>query len=581
MKRANFHGIKIFGFNGLPDKRAMKGFRSPPLWVKVVSLVLLFGLAGFSIFGAWKAYTMPERVRGSVPLASYQHKGEFDYLVYVNPSHLHGTAVETPKEETDSIYFTNLISRIDIEFNYDFIADGLITDVSNTIDLVAIVTGPSEWQKEVLLRSMTATNEHVTIKFPLRLQQFDQLIDEIEAELGIRSTGGGSNVYDLDIEGRVHIEGNTSNGAISDTFVLPMELKVGRGTLKWSNNLARSERKSVGGFSYKHQGGFGYTIKLRDNSLYESDTTVLNREPYEWPSALAIGPGDVYFSRITDVMMANFTYQFLCDKPVNKLTEEVEIKAVLEFPEVWSRTFVLVPKTKKSGDFTVDFAIDLAYFSELTSTIQDEIDLGPPTHDLTITAVVHTIAETDFGTINEVFTHMLEGTLTATAITWNYELAGSEPGSIMGAQMVPNTERFIGFTPDKSRIIFPIAAAVFLLAAVYWLAVVMRYREPWLSDLEKEAILAKKKHKGLIVDVVELPDIKGGMVVSLNTLAELVTTADTLFKPVLHKAGRLRHIYRVIDAAVVYEYVNDYGIDIADAGSLDKLDTGGSESPEG
>jgi len=145
------------------------------MWLRATSLVLFFALAVFSLYGVWYAYTMPEQVEEPVALVNYQHNGQFDYLVYVNPSHLYGTPVETPEEETRSLYFTNIIDDINVKFNYDFIADSPVTELSSDVEIVAIVTGPSEWQKEVLLSSASDMGSSLTMWFPLELEQLDEL----------------------------------------------------------------------------------------------------------------------------------------------------------------------------------------------------------------------------------------------------------------------------------------------------------------------------------------------------------------------------------------------------------------------
>lgn len=530
------------------------------MWLRATSLVLLLGLFGFSLYGVWYAYTMPEQVEEPVALVNYQHNGWLDHLVYINPSHLYGTQVKTPEEGERSLYFTEIIDDIDVSFNYDFIAEAPITELSSDVEIVAIVTGPSGWQKEVPLYDDSDLGRSFSFSFPLELDEFDDLINEIEEELGMRRPDyAGTNVYNLIIEARVDISGNTGGRQIRDTFVQSMQINVGRNTLEWDDEPALSQRKSDGGFSYKHQGSFSYTLELEENSLYDPDIDTLGKEPYQWPPVSTLAPGSVYFTRIIDVMLANFSYQFLCDKPIDRLTEEVEVKAILEYPEVWSKTFILVPKTQKSGNFRVDFAVDTNSLAGFANMMRDEIGMGAVSYNLTIMAVVHTTAKTDFGTIDEVFTHSLEGTLTAAMLTWDDELESSQAGSIMGSYWVPNPEKFVGLSMNEARITFPITAAISFPFAIYLLIINIAYKPVPPSRIEKEARRAKKKHKGLVVDVKELPDVEGRAitVISLSSLDDLITTAENLFKPVLHKAEEERHTYCVMDGAVRYEYVGE------------------------
>jgi hypothetical protein len=77
-----------------------------------------------------------------------------------------------------------------------------------------------------------------------------------------------------------------------------------------------------------------------------------------------------------------------------------------------------------------------------------------------------------------------------------------------------------------------------------------------ISRAEEEALRAKRKHKGVIVDVGELPPAGAGeTVIPIGSVDELVGIADALLKPVLHHARADKHTYCVIDGVVRYLYV--------------------------
>jgi hypothetical protein len=530
-----------------------------PIWLRAVSLVLLFSMFGFSMHGVCRAYSMPAQIEEPVALVNYQHNGLLDHTAYINPGYFaDGTYVETTEDEERALYFTNIIDNIDIGFDYGFVSEAQVTNQSSEAEIVAIVTGPSGWQKEVLLHSESNLGSSFTVNFPLELEEFDGLINDIEEELGFRSPEFEmENAYTLVIEARVHCTADVEDGHIDDIFVQSMQIDVNVSTLRWDNQLALAQRKSSGGFSYKHQGSFSYTLALKENSLYGSGTII--KEPYEWPSASTPMTGNIYFNRITDVIVGSFSYQFLCDKPVNELTEEVEVTAILENPEVWSKTFVLVTKTYTSGDFRVGFALDVNYLAELTDTLRNELGYGPMEHALTIMATVHTTAETDFGKIDEYFTYPLEGTLGSAILAWDDEPESSKSGSIMSTHLVSNTRRFMRLSRSEARTIFPAVAGAIFPFAIYLLVINVAFQPPPPSRIEREARRAKKKHRGLFTDVKELPEVEDGAttVISVNSLDDLVTIAENLFKPVLYKAGEERYVYCVIDGVVRYIYVNE------------------------
>ncbi len=528
------------------------------IWVTILFSILFLA----AVFGIWKAYSTPEIIQRQVPAVNYQHIGEFDYLVYVTPSHVLGPEPpETTQQEGEEglLYYRSIIDDIEVRFEYVFLPDRPIEDISTEIEIVAIVHGPSGWQKEVPLLSRKARVSPFNISFPLELSEFNDLINTIETELGIRQpTAPLSNIYDLVIEARVNVAATTGSAPINDTFVQPMTINVGRGSLRWDNKLFLSERKTVGGLTYKHQSNFTYTLELKENSLYSSDIKTLGPELYRPPQPIARPAEKLIFPRITDIITANFSYQFLSDRPVRNLVEEVKVTAILESPDIWSKTFVLVAPSQKSGSFRVDFSLDVNFFNKLSDTIRNEIGLGLPTNNLTIKAVVHTTADTDYGPIDEVFTQILTGELGPSALIWNEELESSRAGSITRKEAIYNPDKLLGLSIREAKIVSPVVAAISLPFVIYLLIIYIVYKPVPLSKLEKEARQAKRKHKGLVVDVKELPGVKDQAitVISLSSLDDLITIAENLFKPALHKAEEERHTYCVMDDAIRYEYVS-------------------------
>ncbi len=535
------------------DSKLMQAALTRLPWLRVGSMALLSLLLMGSVFGVWKAYTMWEEREEAFPLVSYEHHGEFDYSVFVESAHLFGSSPpETPGGEAEArpLYFTNIINDIDVKFCYEFAFYNPVTEVSSEGNIVAIITGPSGWKKLFPLKSFSELGSTFNITFPLELEWFNEEINTIEEELGIRERPAEENVYNLVIEARVDVQANNGSKWIKDTFVQPMEIKVGRGTLQWDNELVLSERKFHEGFSYQHRGNFDYTIRLKRNSLYGTEINTLNPTLYQSSPAISRPPGEVYFPKITDVMWANFSYRFNSDRPVTNLTEEVEITAVLEFPDMWSKTFTLVEESQKSSDFTIDFPVDINYFHALTAIIREELGMGAAAHNLTIKAVVHTTADSEFGHIDEAFTQTLEGRLGVTTTTWSDELVKSQPRTIEGTRIVSNPNVNI------YRLWSPIVLAVVLLAffLVVWNAVRAR---PIVSRIEEEAFRAKKKYKGVIVDVNELLPVRPAeTIVPFGSVDELVKVADALLKPVFHQATIEKHIYCVIDGLTRYEYIS-------------------------
>jgi hypothetical protein len=123
--------------------------------------------------------------------------------------------------------------------------------------------------------------------------------------------------------------------------------------------------------------------------------------------------------------------------------------------------------------------------------------------------------------------------------------------------MISNPNKYLGLPITGARALSAVGACSLLGLFLYFLRLYMRFKPAPLLGIEKEVQLARKKYKELIVDVEELPDIRGGeTVISLSSLDDLIRTAEELLKPVLHQGEKERHTYCAIDGLVRYQYVS-------------------------
>lgn len=259
-------------------------------------------------------------------------------------------------------------------------------------------------------------------------------------------------------------------------------------------------------------------------------------------------------------MEVTLSYRFEADKPVRQIAEEVEINAILENPGVWTKTFVLVPPTEKSGPFTVTFPLDsndFSHFSDVYKSIAEETGVSVP-QKLTIKADVHTVAQTEFGLVDEEFSQTLSTTLGEKTMEWKEELISSKPGVIKTSMMVSNPKKYLGLSISGVRNLSAALAGVFFLFFLFSVLLYVRFEAVELFLLEKKALQARKKHKDVIIGVKELPEAKAGeVVIPLTSLEELLKVADALLKPVLHKAEPEKDTYCLIDGVTRYQYLLD------------------------
>jgi len=534
----------------LSSKSTQEAFARSP-WLKLGSLVGVFLLLIAAIFGVWKAFSLASTTEQPIVVANYAHRGEFDYLVYLKPNSLYGPLQpqkEETEEETSPVFFRNIIDEARLAFSYNFSCSQSLSSVTNKIVVSAIAENPGMWQKEIIILEKTPGGQQVSVDFPLDLESLESVVDDIEQEIGV-STYQNQFI----IRATVHTTAVTALGqVIEEDFSHEITATAQAYTLQFQGSFERSDTGSKDGVSYREDGWFNYEIYLQPNMLYEADVLRSDTVPTTEPSSPAqtLGPGLVYFPKIIDSIAASFSYQFLSDKPATNLVELVEVTALLEYPGMWSKSFTLVPRTSTSGPIVSDFPINIKMFNTVTNTLRSELGFGTVTYDLTIQATVRTTGDIGSRHIDQVFTHSLRGQLGTNSFTLQGNLNKEQPGTIVEYTTVPVGKTWVFRGLSLAGLALAVFALMFVLRNHRLSQAVS------ISVMEEEVLRAKRKHKGVIVDVGELPPIGAGeAVIPIGSVDELVQTADALLKPVLHHAGVDRHTYCVIDGGVRYLYV--------------------------
>jgi len=403
------------------------------LFLILVSVILLA-----SIVGAYTAFSLPTEIEKQIVALNYEHKGEFDYIAYLHGSYLFD---DIPPPDTSPKILKNppakgkypieIIQRLNMTFTYQFVTDEPVTNISEEVEVKAVLDKPATGQEEVILVPKTTQTGAFTVDFWLDAN-----------ELASSST--------IFIKADVYTTVETDTGPMFESFTQMLGIRAQGPLLEIDNDLTGTERASFGELNYEQIGEFDYSIRLKSNSPWGAITLrPLSPEPPPPPppppppSAKTLGLGEPLLFKLLDRMDVTFSYHFESDRPVSQIAEEVEINAVLENPGVWSKTFVLVPPTKKNGDFTVTFPLDIDSFNRFNDvfrTIEGEIGASTP-HDLTIKADVHTVAQTPFGLIDEESSWALTTPLEGSILEWKEVPVESEPGTIEMSTMVPNPEK--------------------------------------------------------------------------------------------------------------------------------------------
>ncbi|MBA7499992.1 hypothetical protein ES704_02744 [subsurface metagenome] len=511
-----------------------------------------------AIVGVYSAFTLPLKIEEATTLVSYEHEARFDYLVYLKPSYLFGPEPEEPPPPpppppaplppSDLKYPTEIIDRFDLTFTYSFVPDKPVTGISEEVEVIAIVKRPDAEEKEITLVPKTSKKRDFTIDFTL------DMTDEISGS-------------DITINAYVYTTVETDTGPIFEAFTQSLGMRSEGPLLEVDGDLKLTEPGYVGGLNYEQQGEFDYRVRLKSDSPFGAITLKPPPVPVPappappalpTPPAKTIGPGEVIFSKLVDRMDATFDYTFKCDQPISELTEEVSIIATLENPEVWSKTFVLVPPTTKSESFSISFPLDIDHFTEMLEAIRSETGVPAESYNLSIKADVHTIAQTDFGPIDEVFSQTLSTALGKGTLEWNEELVESKPGSITTSRMIPNPNKYVGLSVNGIRILSAIVMGSMVFLFLYFLRRYMKFKPVEVPKIEKEIRLAKKKYGERMAEATSQTPVKDEKIISIGSMEDLIKVADELSKPVIHQAPSTPeepHAYYVFDGATRYQYL--------------------------
>jgi len=495
-----------------------------------VTSVLFIG----AIIGTVAGFNVPTEREKHVTHLTYDIEGSFDHQAYGKP---------TPEAKPSPKYFMQIIDSIDVLYSYQFLPAEPVTDVTEEVEISAIIGSPGMWETEIILVPKTEKSGDFTISFPLERSDFSDLAANITAELGV-----GTSSPDVLLKASVHTTANTKTGPISDNFTHTCRVKLTPTILEWDSQPVLSEMRYAQGLRYEHQGNFGYTIQLKDNILFGPVTMEPETPPPPGPP-VPLESSDAYQSVTIDSINGTFSYKFGSEEPLGEVINEVEVNALLGKAEGWHETFVLVPKRQESGDFNVTFPLDVPLLYAMMQSYEEETGT-PAASELIITADVHTVAQSEFGPIDETLSQSLTVGLTPDTVVWPELTPETKSGSIEETLVVSNP------TARMARIGSLGALGMIAMVLLYSIWRYWEFKHKWVSRIEADTLQARSK-RDLVVDVETLPDIGSEeTVIELGSLSELIKTADALLKPVLRLAEPERHIYCVIDGMTRYQYVS-------------------------
>jgi len=202
----------------------------------------------------------------------------------------------------------------------------------------------------------------------------------------------------------------------------------------------------------------------------------------------------------------------------------------------------------------VDFPLDIASYTQLMQSIISETDVSPSSYTLTITANIHTTADSPYGPIDETFSPTMAGTITGGVLTWNQDLTDSKAGAIDHTTTVAN--KSFGLSSSSAETLFGILSFIFLLCLLGSIMLYYRCRGPRPSSYDLEIDKIRKKYGARISESTSKSYVEKQEPVLMNSIEDLIKISDELGKPIVHESGvnSGAQSYYVIDGNTKYEY---------------------------
>ncbi len=533
--------------------------------VRLFSMVAASALLAVSLGGLW--HSSSPAAAQEIQAAQYQHRGQFDYVVYVTPGILYGDQFEAAVDDADAaapadaeqpatqvptVFFRELLEDFNMSFSYHLDCSQPLRTVRNDAAVTITAEHPGMWQREMRDWSITRHGDELRLDFAVDYGLMEFFVRNIEEEIGISRTQ-----RDFIVEARVHTVAETFNGQVLDrVFVHSVRVILRDRTLELNGDLQRTARQADGEAQFTMQGRFDYEAYMKYSRLYDAE--VLRSEPlpsapdYDAgeptqrpPVVTKIGPGQVLYPKTIEAIDATFAYDFASDQRVSGATHDIGIVATLSSGDRWKKQLELVP-SRESGTGSVSFPIDVHYFDRVVEAIGEQTGVRTGSYDISIEARVHTRADVADGAVDEVYTQVLTGRRDGALLTFGDELSSTQQGTLDAPQAPGTTEDGVPWRPLSVA-----GVSVSVLALAFLGAVQVRggRRDPFAAEVAK----ARKRHGDMLVDVEAMPAANpGDSTVPLRTLDDLARVAEQAGKPVLHCGDSGRSVFCVLDGDVRY-----------------------------
>ncbi len=534
--------------------------------VRLASMAAAAVLLAVSVGGLW--YSSSPAEAQETPATAYQHRGQFDYVVYVTPGILYGDELPPPDDEAKEpepeveepahvppVFFRELLEDLDMAFTYRVEASEPLRSVRSEATVTVFAEHPRMWQRDMRDWTLSRDSRELRLQFPFDYGLLEYAAKAIEEDIGITRAQ-----RDFIIEARVHTAAETVNGHVLDEeYVHQVRVVLKEKTLEFDGELQHATKHTAGDAGFTLKGRFDYEAYMKYSRLYEGE--VLRSEPLpvaepeERPEVIpqpvevtTIGPGEVLYPMTIQSIDARFAYDLSSEQRVREATHDIEVTATLSSGDRWKKQLELAP-SGPSDTGRVSFPIDIHYFDRVVEAIGEQTGVRIGSYDISIEARVHTRARIEAGAIDEVYTQTLTGRRDGALLTFEDELTGTKTGAIGGGTVVMGTGR------EQWRP--PSIAGALTGAAVLAFVGVARFRgAARRGKVDRAVAKAKKTYREILVEVEQLPAVeRDELSIPVRTLEDLARVAEQAGKPMLYHATPDEHLFFVMDGLVRYVHV--------------------------
>lgn len=297
-------------------------------------------------------------------------------------------------------------------------------------------------------------------------------------------------------------------------------------------------------YSYKHKAELKYTVHLKPNSIF--------------PEAV-LGSDKTYFTKLVDYFTVYFSYNFTGDSDAS-MKGAYDIVAVIDAPDMWQKTFVLVPfseMTVSGNNLSInkEFPVRLDYYNEVLKQVNDEIGVVAREPKLNIKANVYLKADAGGNIVKEDVAPVMSIPLSSGDFQVGGETSVEKEGSVNKTEVVADPA---AANMKKRQLCLLAFSAV--LTALLMLLLLLYTRNKIIVVDERKALIdsIRRKYGERMVTLQDefSPDDKM-TVLSFNSMEDLIKLADELNKPVLCKEPANPGgypCYYVLDGLTAYKH---------------------------